>query len=272
MTSMGLVPPLALTIAGSDPGGGAGLQADLKTFAALGVYGYSVVTAITAQNSTRIDRVEAVAPAMVAAQIETLAAERVPDAIKTGALVDAGIVAAVAGAIARLGLAAPVVDPVLIASSGVRLLSAEGEAAMRAALLPLAAVVTPNLPEAEALAGIAIRNEAARREAALAIHRLGPRTVVIKGGHPFTGAAPGSKADDLFYDGRSFIVLEDDRVPNASMHGSGCVFSAAIAAHLARGDSLESAVRAAKAVIGRALRNRIRLGKGRDVSYRIAPD
>lgn len=269
---MGLVPPVALTIAGSDPSGGAGLQADLRTFAAMGVYGYSVVTAITAQNSTRVDRIEAVAPAMVVAQIEALAAERKPDAIKTGALLDAGIVSAIAGTITRLGLPAPVVDPVLIASSGVRLLSPEGEGAMRALLIPLAAVVTPNLPEAEALAGIAIRSETARRDAALAIHRMGPRAVVIKGGHPFTGAAPGSKADDLFYDGSRFIVLEDDRVPDASMHGGGCVFSAAIAAHLARGASLEAAVRAAKTVIGRALRNRIRLGKGRDVSYRIAPD
>jgi hydroxymethylpyrimidine/phosphomethylpyrimidine kinase len=267
-----MIPPVALTIAGSDPGGGAGLQADLRTFAALGVYGYSVVTAITAQNSTRIDRIEAVAPAMVAAQIEALVAERKPDAIKIGALVDAGIVNAVAGAIARLELPAPVVDPVLIASSGVRLLSLKGEAAMRASLIPLAAVVTPNIPEAEALAGIAIRSQAERREAAIAIHRMGPRAVVIKGGHPFTGAAPGSKADDLFYDGRRFIVLEDDRVPDASMHGSGCIFSAAIAAYLARGEPLEAAVRAAKAVIGRALRNRIRLGKGRDVSYRIPPD
>ncbi len=267
-----MIPPVALTIAGSDPGGGAGLQADLRTFAALGVYGYSVLTAITAQNSTRIDRIEAVAPAMVAAQIETLVAERKPDAIKTGALIDAGIVNAVAEAIARLGLPAPVVDPVLFASSGARLLSPEGEAAMRASLMPLAAVVTPNIPEAETLAGIAIRSEAARRDAAVAIHRMGPRAVVIKGGHPFTGAAPGSKANDLFYDGRRFIVLEDDRVPEASMHGSGCVFSAAIAAYLARGEPLEAAVRAAKAVIGRALRNRIRLGKGRDVPYRIPPD
>ena len=267
-----MIPPVALTIAGSDPGGGAGLQADLRTFAALGVYGYSVVTAITAQNSTRIDRIEAVAPATVAAQIEALVAERKPDAIKTGALLDAGIVNAVATAIARLDLPAPVVDPVLIASSGVRLLSLEGEAAMRVSLIPVAAIVTPNIPEAEALAGIAIRNEAALREAAMEIHRMGPRAVVIKGGHPFTGAAPGSKADDLLYDGRRFIVLEDDRVPAASMHGSGCVFSAAIAAYLARGEPLEAAVRAAKAVIGRALRNRIRLGKGRDVSYRIPPD
>lgn len=266
-----MIPPIALTIAGSDPGGGAGLQADLRTFTALGVYGYSVVTAITAQNSTRIDRIETVAPAMVAAQIETLAAESKPDAIKTGALLDAGIVKAVAGAIARLELPAPVIDPVLIASSGSRLLSLEGEAAMRASLIPLAAVVTPNLPEAEALAGIAIRNEAERREAAMAIYRMGPRGVVIKGGHPFTGAAPGSKANDLFYDGRRFIVLEDDRVPAANMHGSGCVFSAAIAAYLARGEPLEAALRAAKAVIGRALRNRIRLGKGSDVSYRIPP-
>ncbi len=266
-----MTPKVALTIAGSDSGGGAGLQADLKTFAALDVYGCSVVTAVTAQNSLRIDRIEAVAPAMVVAQIEAVAAERIPDAIKTGALIDAGIVNAVAGAIARLGLPAPVVDPVLIASSGARLLDDDDEAAMRAALIPLAMIVTPNIPEAEALTGIAIRDEAARREAAVVMHRMGPRAVVIKGGHPFTGAAPGAKADDLFYDGSRFIVLEDARVPDASLHGGGCVFSAAIAAYLARGEALEAAVRAAKRIVARAFRNRIRLGKGREVPYRIVP-
>src|SRR5690349_9044707 len=163
-----MIPKVALTIAGSDPGGGAGLQADLKTFATLGVYGYSAVTAVTAQNSSRIDRIEALVPAMVAAQIEAVAAERIPDALKTGALIDSGIVEAVVAAIVRLRLPAPVVDPVLIASSGTRLLSPEGEVAMRTTLFPIAAVVTPNIPEAEALSGIAIRDEAARRAAAVA--------------------------------------------------------------------------------------------------------
>lgn len=264
-----MMPKVALTIAGSDPGGGAGLQVDLKTFAALGLYGYSAITAVTAQNSSRIDRIEALAPAMVVAQIEAVAAERIPDAVKTGVLVDAAIVEAVAAAIVRLKLPGPVVDPVLISSSGTRLLSAAGKAAMRTALFPIAAVVTPNIPEAEALSGIAIRDETARRAAAVAIQRMGPRAVVVKGGHPFTGGAPGTKADDLFYDGNQFVVLEDERIADGSMHGSGCIFSAAIAAHLARGDSIEAAVRAAKGVIARAIRNRVRLGKGRDVAFRI---
>ncbi len=264
-----MMPKVALTIAGSDSGGGSGLQADLRTFAALEVYGYSVVTAVTAQNSSRIERIEALAAPMVVAQVEAVAAERRPDAIKTGALIDAAIVEAVAATIVRLKLPAPVVDPVLIASSGARLLSPEGEAAMSRALFPIALVVTPNLPEAEALSAIPICDEAARRAAAVAIHRMGPRGVVIKGGHPFTGAAPGARADDLFYDGKSFIVLQGERIAGASMHGSGCVFSAAIAAHLARGDSLEGAVRAAKGVIVRALRNRVRLGRGGEVAFRI---
>jgi hydroxymethylpyrimidine/phosphomethylpyrimidine kinase len=272
VSSSRMIPKSALTIAGSDSGGGAGIQADLKTFAALGVYGFSVVTAVTAQNSFRVDRLEPILPAMVTAQIEAVAAEYIPDAIKTGALIDAGIVNAVASAIARLGLPAPVVDPILIASSGAHLLDAAGEAALRSTLFPLAAVVTPNIPEAEAIARIALRDEAARREAAIAIHRMGPRAVVIKGGHPFTGTAPGAKTSDLYYDGKHFIVLEDDRVPGANMHGGGCVFSAAIAAYLARGETPEAAVRAAKRVIGRALRNRIRLGSGHDVPYRIEPD
>ena len=145
---------VALTIAGSDPGGGAGIQADLKTFAALGVYGYSAITAVIAQNSSTVNRVAPVDAAMVAAQIETLAAERCPDAIKTGALGTAKIVEAVADAIVRLDLPAPVVDPVLISSAGVRLLDAAGERALLKRLLPLARIVTPNLAEAQALSGV----------------------------------------------------------------------------------------------------------------------
>ncbi|MBF6570096.1 MAG: bifunctional hydroxymethylpyrimidine kinase/phosphomethylpyrimidine kinase [Candidatus Binataceae bacterium] len=261
-----MIPKIALTIAGSDPGGGAGLQVDLKIFAALGVYGYSAVTAITAQNSTRIDRIDLVAPAMVAAQIAAVAAERKPDAIKTGALINAAIVEAVADTIEQLNLPAPVVDPVLIASSGVRLLDDAGELALRSRLIPIAIVVTPNIPEAEALSGITIRDADGMREAALAIHRIGARAVVIKGGHPFSGSSAfPATADDLFYDGKRFIVLEGKRIAEASIHGSGCIFSAAIAAHLARGDELELAIRAAKSVIESAIRNRVRLGHGRDV-------
>src|ERR1700722_20665885 len=194
---------VAMTIAGSDPGGGAGLQADLKTFAAYGVHGFSVITAVIAQNSARVSRIAPVAAAMVAEQIATLAAERIPDALKTGALANAEIVTAIAKAIEEFRLPAPVVDPVLIASSGARLLDEEGERALRSRLLPIARVITPNIPEAEALSGIEIDGPAAMRAAARALRRVGARAVVIKGGHGFSGrkGASESKSIDLLCDG-----------------------------------------------------------------------
>ena len=270
-----------MTIAGSDPGGGAGLQADLKTFAAYGVHGFSVITAVIAQNSARVSRITPVAAAMVAEQIATLAAERIPDALKTGALGNAEIVTAIAKAIEEFRLPAPVVDPVLIASSGARLLDAEGERALRSRLLPIARVITPNIPEAEALSGIEIDGPVAMRAAARALRRLGARAVVIKGGHGFTrrgGAgessaidsrydgrgrsdAGESKAIDLLYDGRSFVEFAVRRIGGGGAHGTGCAFSAAIAARLACGDDLETAVRKAKAYVTRALRGRFVLSE-----------
>ena len=307
--------PVALTIAGSDPSGGAGFQADLKTFAALKVYGFSVITAVIAQNSAKVVRVAPVDAAMVTAQFEALAAERRPDALKTGALADAAVVLAVAEAIRGLKMPAPVVDPVLIASSGARLLDAEGEAAMRALIFPLARVVTPNIPEAEALSGVMIDGPEAMRAAARALRRMGARAVVIKGGHPYMGgsaegaparvhglgpcgergeaalatgpgrrgsaaaemaAAPGASragrrghrgggatAVDLLYDGRNFVELAGERIPGGGAHGTGCAFSAAIAAYLARGAELEAAVRGAKRFVARALRHGFALGAGR---------
>ncbi len=173
--------PVAMTIAGSDPGGGAGLQADLKTFAAHGVYGFSVITAVIAQNSARVTRVEPVGAAMVTEQIATIAAERRPDALKTGALANGEVVRAVAQSIRELRLPAPVVDPVLISSSGARLLDDAGEHALRSLLLPLARVVTPNIPEAQALTGVAIDGPAAMRAAARALRRRGDRGGVVGG-------------------------------------------------------------------------------------------
>ena len=167
--------PVALTIAGSDPGGGAGLQADLKTFAALGVYGYSVITQVIAQNSWKVADVEAVPPEMVEAQLDTLALEFVPRALKTGALANVDVVKAVARAIERLKLPAPVVDPVTVSSSGARLLGWKGERAIRKRLIPLAAIVTPNIPEAEGLADIQIDSDAAMRKAAQKIIKLGAK-------------------------------------------------------------------------------------------------
>jgi hydroxymethylpyrimidine/phosphomethylpyrimidine kinase len=256
---------VALTIAGSDPSGGAGIQADLKTFAACGIYGVSAITTIIAQNSATVARVEPVDPAMLTAQIETLLEERRPEGLKTGALANAANVQAVVEVIERMGLPAPVVDPVLISSGGARLLEIAGETALRDHLLPLTRVLTPNLPEAEALSGIKINSRAGLRAAARAIRKLGPQCVVIKGGHPLreTAGADSRRSVDLMFDGRSFVELTAPRVPNGGAHGTGCAFSAAIAAYLARGATLEQAVRRAKQFVTRALRARFVLGTGR---------
>jgi len=251
--------PVALTVAGTDPCGGAGIPADLKTFAALGVYGFSAVTVVVAQNSSRVLSTVALEPAMVGAQIGALMMQLRPHAMKTGALGEPGIVVAVARAIEDFELPRPVVDPVMVSSSGVRLLSEHGEAAMRRRLLPLAAVVTPNLPEAEVLSGIRIDGVPAMREAARAIHRLGPQAVVIKGGHLGDDIA----ALDLLFDGRRFVEFAGERIAGAGAHGTGCAFSAAIAAWLARGEELEEAVRRAKGFVTRALRYAFQLGEGR---------
>ncbi len=247
---------VALTIAGSDPGGGAGVQADLKTFAALGVYGYSAITAVIAQNSAAVTRVAPVDPAMVAAQIGTLAAERPPDAIKAGALGTAAIVQSVADSITQLAPAPLVVDPVLVSTSGARLLDRAGERALRERLFPLARIVTPNLAEAQALTGVEGSNAAAIREMARALHAAGARAVLIKGGH----LNSPSEANDLLYDGRGFAVLRAERIAGGGAHGLGCALSAAIAAYLAQGMELAEAVRGAKQYVGAALRASFKLG------------
>jgi hydroxymethylpyrimidine/phosphomethylpyrimidine kinase len=257
--------PVAMTIAGSDPGGGAGLQSDLKTFAACRVHGFSAVTAVIAQNSARVAAITVVNSIMLSTQIRVLLEERRPDALKTGALASASNVRTVAQCIRELRLPAPVVDPVMLSTSGRRLLSAAGEAALSAELIPLARVVTPNLPEAERLSGLTITSSTAMREAARAIRKLGARAVVIKGGHSFTSAAArgAGPATDLLFDGRGFIELDAPRISGGGAHGTGCAYSAAIAAHLARGESLEDAVRLAKRFVTRALRHRFVLGAGR---------
>lgn len=256
---------VALSIAGSDPGGGAGIQADLKTFAALGVYGYSTITTVIAQNSSAVDRVAPVEPAMVQAQIETLIAERRPDALKTGALGSAKIVAVVADAISRLELPAPVVDPVLISSAGARLLDSVGERALLRRLLPLARIVTPNLAEAQALTDVDGTSPAAIRAMARELGRAGARAVLIKGGHAGSFAAARAQSVDLFYDGRGFVELRAARIPGGGAHGLGCALSAAIAAYLAQGMDLPSAVRQAKRYVTAALRASFKLGTGRAV-------
>jgi hydroxymethylpyrimidine/phosphomethylpyrimidine kinase len=261
---------IALTIAGSDPDGGAGAQADLNTFAALGVHGYSVITAITAQNSVRMERSIPVDPDTVTAQIELLAAERKPGAVKTGALANRAVVEAVVAALRGLKLPRPVVDPVIISSSGMRLLEQGAEAVLRERLISMAMAVTPNIPEAELLTGIVIDGMPGMREAAKAIHRMGARAVIVKGGHPFSAvpASRGVSRDgagrvvDIFYDGRSFIELSAKRIATVGAHGTGCVFSAAIAACLARGLNLEESVRSAKRYVTNAIRYGYKLAPG----------
>ena len=256
---------VALTIAGSDPGGGAGIQADLKTFAALGLYGYSAITSIIAQNSSTVNRVVPVEAAMVAAQIETLLAERKPDAIKTGALGTAKIVEAVANAISGLDLPAPVVDPVLISSAGARLLDPVGERALLRRLLPLARIVTPNLAEAQALSGIDGASAAAIQAMARALHKAGARAVLIKGGHIGSSSDGRAQSIDLLFDGREFIEIRAARIPGGGAHGLGCALSAAITAYLAQGMDLVGAVRRAKRYVTGALAASFKLGAGRAV-------
>jgi len=248
-----------LTIAGSDPGGGAGIQADLKTFAALGVYGFSAITEVIAQNSSKVANVEPVSPELVEAQLDVLALEFAPLAVKTGALANVKVVKAVARAIERLKLPAPEVDPVIVSSTGARMIGPKGERAIRKRLIPLAVIVTPNIPEAEGLAEIQIDSDASIRKAAEKILKLGAQAVVIKGGH----RGDDKSASDFFYDGHSFIELRGPRIAGGGAHGTGCAFSAAIAAYLARGASLEEAVRGAKRFVTTALKQSFKLGTGR---------
>jgi hydroxymethylpyrimidine/phosphomethylpyrimidine kinase len=247
----------AMTIAGSDTGGGAGIQADLKTFAAHGVYGTSAVTALTAQNTLGVAGVWAVPAEFVTLQIETIAGDLGCDAVKTGMLGEAPTVEAVAAAIAALDLPNLVVDPVMVAKSGDHLLSPDAVQALRSSLLPLARVVTPNIPEASVLADMPVGSLADAREAARRIHTLGPDVVIVKGGH-----LDGPEVFDLIYDGTRFVELVGPRVAGRHTHGTGCTFAAAIAAHLAGGATVEAAARAAKAYVEGAMRAGIPLGQG----------
>jgi hydroxymethylpyrimidine/phosphomethylpyrimidine kinase len=246
----------ALTIAGSDSGAGAGIQADLKTFAALGVYGTSALTAITAQNTLGVRAVEELSPAIVAAQIDAVIEDIGADAVKTGMLASAAIVETVAERLRHHGITQVVVDPVMVAKSGDRLLREDAVQALRQTLLPLALVVTPNLPEAEALAGMAVRGRGELEEAARRIAALGAHYVLVKGGH-----APGDPVDVLF-DGHVFQEFHGARVQTRNTHGTGCTLSAAIAAHLARGAPVEEAVKRAKDYLTVALRTAYPIGHG----------
>jgi hydroxymethylpyrimidine/phosphomethylpyrimidine kinase len=247
----------ALTIAGSDSIGGAGIQADLKTFAALGVYGTSAITAVTAQNTTGVAAVMPVSTDLVTAQIEAVAADVTIHATKTGMLVNAAIVEAVAAAIEALDLPLVVVDPVMLAKSGDRLLDDDGVRALCAELIPRALVITPNLPEAEILSGRTIASIEDVRAAAEEIYQQGGTAVVIKGGH-----AEGEFLTDLLFDGERFTEYQVARIETRHTHGTGCTFASAIAARLAQGDSLVDAVARAQAYVAEAIAHALPLGHG----------
>ncbi len=248
---------VALTIAGSDSGGGAGIQADLRTFAAHRVHGTSAVTAVTAQNSVAVTAWVALEPAMVVAQVEAVATDMPVAAAKTGMLATEAIIRAVAEAAGRLPLGPLVVDPVMVAKSGDRLLDAGAQRAYLEALFPRAALVTPNLFEAEALLGRAIPDEEAMRRAARDLLGLGAPAVLLKGGR-----LPG-RALDVFCDAAGVVDLPAERVDTRHTQGTGCTLSAAIAARLALGDPLLEAVRGAKAWLTEALRGAYTVGRGR---------
>jgi hydroxymethylpyrimidine/phosphomethylpyrimidine kinase len=249
--------PVALTIAGSDSGGGAGIQADLKTFAALGVHGTSALTAITAQNTLGVTDIMELPSALVAAQIEAVMLDIGAQGAKTGMLSSAEIIEVVANAVAHFNIRNLVVDPVMVAKGGARLLRDDAVDALRRRLLPLAAVVTPNLPEAEVLLGRPIRTLDERRQAARDLVALGARAAVVKGGH-----TDEQQAFDHYFDGTDLVELQSPRIATANTHGSGCVFSAAIAAGLAKGSDSLAAVLLAKEFITGAIEGSLEVGRG----------
>jgi hydroxymethylpyrimidine/phosphomethylpyrimidine kinase len=248
--------PVCLSIAGSDSGGGAGIQADLKAFARCGVHGTTAITALTAQNTVAVTRVLPVEPAMVVAQIEAVAVDLGVDAVKIGMLGGAAVVEAVAAALDALPAGTPVVlDPVMIAESGARLLEADAEQALVELLLPRATVVTPNVPEARVLAG-APSSELDGEQLARAVRAAGANAVVVTGGHR-------RQATDVLLDGETVVEIAGARHPDGAAHGSGCTHSSALAAHLALGFTLVESARAARAIAADAVRHGLRdLGAG----------
>jgi hydroxymethylpyrimidine/phosphomethylpyrimidine kinase len=247
----------ALTIAGSDPSGGAGLQADLKTFSELRVYGMAVVTAITVQNTLGVSDVGEVSTRLVEEQLASLLSDIPPDATKTGMLLTAGVVRAVAEKAKQFQVRNLVVDPVMISSSGTRLMQPDAVTAFQRDLLPLAFLVTPNIDEASELTQKSIRTIAEMEQAARSIHDMGAKNVLIKGGH-----LEDDEVTDVLFDGREIVNFRAPRVPAQHTHGTGCVLSAAITAHLALGRPLKEAVDLGKQFVTKAIRNGLQIGGG----------
>ena len=254
-----LKPPVALTIAGSDSSGGAGIQADLKTFHALGVYGTSAITALTAQSTVGVRGIFPVDASFVALQIDTTVADIPPDAVKTGMLAEAAIVDVVAESAARHRFRSLVVDPVMVATTGARLLADEAVERVRDRLIPLATLVTPNAPEAAILLGRQVQTPADQEAAARSlVADLGARAALVKGGD-----LEGETLTDVFYDGERVEVFRDTRLVTTSTHGSGCALASAIAALLARGEALAAAVAKARVWVRHGIESAPPLGRGR---------
>jgi hydroxymethylpyrimidine/phosphomethylpyrimidine kinase len=246
---------IALTIAGSDPSGGAGIQADLKTFHRFGVYGEAVITLITVQNTVRVDRVECLPAELVADQIRAVVEDIPPAAAKTGALGNREIIEAVANAAG--GFAFPlVVDPVMVSKHGTRLMAEDAGRALRDLLFPRAYLLTPNLEEASALTGTEVKDPSSMRDAAKRLAEMGPKAVLVKGGHLENCAL------DIFYMGGAWTEFSSPRIATKHTHGTGCTYSAAITAGLARGEDILTAVEKAKAFILQAIRSNPGLGSG----------
>ncbi|MGX1264253.1 hydroxymethylpyrimidine/phosphomethylpyrimidine kinase [Rossellomorea marisflavi] len=249
-----------LTIAGSDSGGGAGIQADLKTFQELGVFGMSAITAVTAQNTLGVHGIHPVPPTFVEEQMEAIATDLPPDAVKTGMLVDAEMISLVAASIKKRGWKCVVVDPVMVAKGGASLLHEEAVETLIKELIPLSSVITPNLPEAEKLTGIKIHTEFDQQKAAKTIYSMGADHVIIKGGHLLDPSS--EQVTDLLYDGERFHTFTSRRFNTPHTHGTGCTFSAAVTAQLAKDHTVYEAVSLAKTFISSAIEHTLHLGNG----------
>ncbi|MEM6782717.1 MAG: bifunctional hydroxymethylpyrimidine kinase/phosphomethylpyrimidine kinase [Bacteroidota bacterium] len=254
--------PVALTIAGSDSGGGAGLQADLKAMHAHGVFGMSVVTAITAQNSHAVTAAFDLPTDLVAAQIDAVAEDFTIHAVKTGMLSSRALIDTVADGIEQHAFGPVVVDPVMISKSGFALLKPDAVDAVRARMLPLARLATPNVHEAEALTGQTIHTLDDAQAAAAAIHAMGPEAVLVKGGHLLLDGDAKADAVDVLFDGTTFAFFRSPRIDTPHTHGTGCTYASAIAAGLARGFDLAMAVGRAKTYLTEAIRQALPLGQG----------
>ena len=254
--------PVVLTIAGSDSGGGAGIEADIKTFTSLGVFGTVALTAVTAQNTTGVPGVYVLDPDFVVAQVDAVATDFTIGAAKTGMLANSAIIEAVAGVVKRHSIPNLVVDPVMVSKSRVPLMEEEARRTLVSTLLPLATVITPNIPEAEAILGMNITTTAEARLAARKLRDLGPRWVVVKGGHLEGETGYAGYAVDIAFNGEEFIELSARRYATPNTHGTGCTFSSAIAAYLALGLGVREALCSAKDYITWAIANSLSLGHG----------